>query len=252
MALQLETSSRLARVAALGMALAASCAHQRDREGGPDGRGPRTSAEVGDDGTSGGSERHGEDRTGRLRTVSGDVDDDDGAADGRDVRPAIHYEPWPFRAASVRLHPLTHAVLTADGRPLIEARIEFLDAFDHNAKGLGFVRFDLVGSDRRGRRLDESEPGGGPLGRWEVDLNDLETNLLHYDEITRTYLFRLELDPALASEEGAAVGGGGGAESDGGERITAADLPEYARLTATVRLPEGGGTKRAEFIVGLK
>jgi hypothetical protein len=33
-----------------------------------------------------------------------------------------------------------------------------------------------------------------PLRQWNVDLRDPERNRLHYDKVTRTYLFRLSID----------------------------------------------------------
>ena len=102
------------------------------------------------------------------------------ASDGRDI-------DWPFWPQSMRVHPLSQfANDRITGRLLIEARVEFLDAFAHTCKGVGHVRIDLHDAD---------EESTQPISTWILDLRDVTINLEHYDDLTRTYLFRLEVDP---------------------------------------------------------
>lgn len=111
---------------------------------------------------------------------------------------------WPFRPASIRIHPLTHALRQEGAVSVIEAHIEFLDRYGHTTKGVGLVRVELLAAD--------ALPGSARLGTWEIDLNDLDANSRHYDDVTRTYRLRLGLDGL-------------------------ANPPDTARLGATVVLP---------------
>ncbi len=104
---------------------------------------------------------------------------------------------WPFWPRRMRIHPLTRLVNDENlGHLVIEVRIELRDDFNHTTKGVGQVRFDLY---------DASDAGGDtPLTTWDrdtdtdklLDLRDLTLNARYYDDITRTYLFRLGVDPA--------------------------------------------------------
>ncbi len=90
----------------------------------------------------------------------------------------------------MRIHPLTRVVPDdTSSRLVIEARIELRDQHNHTTKGYGEVRFDLF----------DSASGAGDRARikeWNEDLRDLNRNRLYYDEVTRTYLFRLGIDSA--------------------------------------------------------
>lgn len=102
-------------------------------------------------------------------------------------------EGWPFMPVTARVHPLTRWLPATDVRPgVLEVRLEFFDRYMHNVKGLGQVRFEI--SDPASRQL--AEGGGAGLGRrfgvWEIDLTNVERNVQHYDDITRTYFFRLQ------------------------------------------------------------
>ena len=97
---------------------------------------------------------------------------------------------WPFWPRFVRIHPLTRFTTDREtGRLLIEARLEFLDSEEHTTKGFGQVRFDLHSASQRGDSRS--------LENWNEDLRDLTVNLTHFDDVTRTYLFRLQVDEAL-------------------------------------------------------
>jgi hypothetical protein len=102
---------------------------------------------------------------------------------------------WPFWPRRMRVHPLTRVARdAATGATFIEARIEFMDESGHTVKGVGQVRLDLHDPDR---------PGGSstPVATWSRDLRNLPTNARHYDEVTRTYLFRLEVEGAAFPQQ---------------------------------------------------
>jgi len=127
-----------------------------------------------------------------------------GSAQSSETRPnQARLTNWPFRPASLRLHPLTHALRNEGVVSVVEARIEFFDRFGHTTKGLGLVRFELRAGDGDGRRL----------ASWEIDVREVEENMRHYDDVTRTYLFRLGLE---------------GVE----------DLPDSARLEVVATMPD--------------
>ena len=92
---------------------------------------------------------------------------------------------WPFWPTAMRLHPLSRLVTGAgeDAETVIEARLELLDREGHTTKGFGQVAIDL---------LDASRPGSPPTLHWEQDLRDLALNAQYFDDVTRTYLFKLD------------------------------------------------------------
>jgi hypothetical protein len=102
---------------------------------------------------------------------------------------------WPFWPRRMRVHPLTRLAHEArTGTLFIEARIEFQDEAGHTTKAVGQVRLDLHDAERRGGQAT-------PLSTWSRDLRDRAVNDRHYDEVVRTYLFRLEVDePTLPQE----------------------------------------------------
>lgn len=121
--------------------------------------------------------------------------------------------PWPFRPASIRLHPFTQISQTELGvasdseqaksqakNPdqkagvmlMVDARVELLDQLGDVTKGVGSFRFELydVGASAAHQGEDLR------LQKWEAPLLTLEQNERLYDSITRTYWFRLPLDEA--------------------------------------------------------
>jgi hypothetical protein len=101
---------------------------------------------------------------------------------------------WPFWPERLRVHPLTRLVTDSrTGRNLLEARIEFFDAQGATTKASGQLTLRLFG--------DAAQPDSAdPLETWNLNLRDLSVNAQQFDDITRTYLMRLEIDPTrLAS-----------------------------------------------------
>lgn len=97
---------------------------------------------------------------------------------------------WPFWPAAMRIHPLSRLVTSPGETPqtVIEARVEFLDREGHTTKGYGTVDIDL---------LDAGQPGASSRVHWGLDLRTLEVNAHHFDDVTRTYLFKLDANDNL-------------------------------------------------------
>jgi hypothetical protein len=88
----------------------------------------------------------------------------------------------------MRIHPLSQFVtVKGSGEVLIEARIEFVDPHGDTCKTVGRIDIDLHDADAA-RYTSEA------ITSWNANLWDLEINNDLYDEVTRTYLFRLQLD----------------------------------------------------------
>ncbi|MCP3904150.1 MAG: hypothetical protein GY715_11005 [Planctomycetes bacterium] len=106
---------------------------------------------------------------------------------GGRVPPPAHTDGtarWPFWPTDMRVHPLTRITTNEDGAEVvIEARLELVDSDGHTTKGTGVIECELVprGTNER-------------VAYWKLDLGDLTVNRERYDEVTRTYLLRLELD----------------------------------------------------------
>jgi len=101
---------------------------------------------------------------------------------------------WPYWPVHMRIHPLTRVISgEADGEILIEARLEMLDRDDIPTRGVGRVGFELIADGR----VNDAEP---PIA-WDMDIRDTAKNLQHYDDVTQTYLFRLEMDRSQFPEK---------------------------------------------------
>jgi hypothetical protein len=110
--------------------------------------------------------------------------------------PGQEGEAWPFWPVKMQIHPLTRFLTDSTSRRLVlEARIEFLDGYGHNTKAVGQVRLDLYD-------LAAGEPSTGtPLINWNQDIRDLQLNHRYFDDVTRTYLFKLDVDPEKVPRE---------------------------------------------------
>ena len=98
----------------------------------------------------------------------------------------------PFRPVKMRIHPLTRVVASensSEGSIEIEARIELVDQFGDTTKGLGDLRLELFAS----RSSSGTDPSGKALLTWCPAFGNLAFNALHFDRVTRTYVFALEL-----------------------------------------------------------
>jgi hypothetical protein len=118
----------------------------------------------------------------------GNAGETDRLAEVMDLQSGPDDSSWPFRPHRMRIHPLSQFVNDRQsGDLLLEARVEFLDQYDDTTKGVGQLLFDLLAADS-GR--DQSSP----IETWTENLGDMSVNHDHYDDLTRTYLFRLQLD----------------------------------------------------------
>jgi len=68
----------------------------------------------------------------------------------------------------------------------IEVVLRPLDSFGDQTKAIGTFRFELYTYQKA-----SSNPKGQRVGFWEEDLRTRQSQLLHWDKITRTYRFRL-------------------------------------------------------------
>jgi len=87
----------------------------------------------------------------------------------------------------MRIHPFSDVLDVRRGSQQIEVRIEAVDAFGDPTKMFGEFRFEAYvlkprSTDRRGRLLET----------WDVSIMDGKTNLKHWDNVTRMYVFKLD------------------------------------------------------------
>ena len=126
----------------------------------------------------------------RMDRLVGPADGSGSGTDGFETPGPIKWPYWPRR---MRIHPLTQFATDRDtGQLVIEVRVEFFDERGHTCKGVGQVLMDLHAAGR-GRHSE-------PLETWALDLLDATVNYDHYDELTRTYVFRLNFDPRILPE----------------------------------------------------
>jgi hypothetical protein len=95
---------------------------------------------------------------------------------------------------AIRIHPFTGLRgLDASGKVRgLEVRMEALDAYQDSTKAFGTFHFELYhfkpfSGDRKGERIET----------WEVDLMNPRENIIHWDPITRAYIFKLQLYRAV-------------------------------------------------------
>lgn len=88
--------------------------------------------------------------------------------------------PGPFRPAVMRVHPLTHTEVNADGDAVMILHVELKDPWGDTVKGVGQLQVQL-------RRQSATGVIGNRGTRWDVDLRDIEVNVSYFDSATRTY-----------------------------------------------------------------
>lgn len=103
-------------------------------------------------------------------------------------------QAWRPLPVQVRVHPATRFAMH-NGEPVLEARIELLDAMLDSVKGSGTFRLELL--DAAG---PTSPRGGQQLYIWDLSLMTLDDQQLHYDPVTRAYYFPLRLDNFAVAE----------------------------------------------------
>lgn len=99
---------------------------------------------------------------------------------------------WPFIPVQMRVHPFTAIDIDRnDSSVTLEARIEMLDRLGDVSKAVGDFRFELYRMDRD---VYDSPAEGQLLYQWSAEMTTIDQNRQHWDSITRTYLFRLQLE----------------------------------------------------------
>ena len=94
---------------------------------------------------------------------------------------------WPYWPDAMRIHPLTMASRDREtNEPILEARVEMTDRFGDTTKCVAQFQFEL----HDGAPASQNTT---PMREWSVDARDPERNRVHFDKVTRTYLFRLSL-----------------------------------------------------------
>jgi len=91
---------------------------------------------------------------------------------------------------SIRIHPFTGRMFDeAGGVSGIDVRIEAIDHYGDATKAFGNYRFEIY------RFVPNSlDPKGKRLATWDEALLDPKKNLLHWDKMTRMYVFKLQWD----------------------------------------------------------
>jgi hypothetical protein len=112
-------------------------------------------------------------------------------------------QPVPYPVSlmlpkSISLHPFTGMRVfdEAGGIKGIDVRIEAKDAYDDTTRAFGDFRFELYTF-----RTNNVDPKNVKIASWDVPLTDSRANRLHWDNITRTYKFRLQWGQAIAVGE---------------------------------------------------
>lgn len=100
-----------------------------------------------------------------------------------------------FAPTAMRVHPLTRTV-PAQPAGNLEVHIELTDQFGDVGKGVGNFSFELFDY-----ALTAVGHRGTRLAAWTADITAPVLNRQHWDPITRTYLFKSALDPALLTSE---------------------------------------------------
>jgi hypothetical protein len=102
---------------------------------------------------------------------------------------------WPFWPQQMRIHPLSQFVKDRQtDNFLLEARLEFSDRYGHTCKAYGDVVIAL--HDANPSHFEDKE-----IGSWAEDLTDLDQNQVFFDDVTGTYLFRLEIEGMIVPDE---------------------------------------------------
>lgn len=104
------------------------------------------------------------------------------------------YNPGPFGAVELRIHPLTRVTTSPDDAevpgPQIEAHLELLDSFGLPVRDTGVLRFELF------QGLPGVDPAAAPASSlrdsvWNLDLTDPSRSARQFDRVTSTYVIPL-------------------------------------------------------------
>jgi hypothetical protein len=90
--------------------------------------------------------------------------------------------PGPFRPSVMRVHPLTHTELSAEGDPVLILHMELKDPWGDTVKGVGQLQVQVY-------QTGLGSAIGNQGTRWDIDLREIEANVSYFDSATRTYRF---------------------------------------------------------------
>ena len=90
---------------------------------------------------------------------------------------------------SIQIHPFT-ALRSQENS--VDVRLEAKDAYEDTTKAFGTFRFELYAF-----KAYSPNPKGALIASWEVDLMNPHENFVHWDAITRSYVFKLELNASI-------------------------------------------------------
>lgn len=108
--------------------------------------------------------------------------------------------PAPYDSllpVQMRFHSFTRAgvIQPSTGDKGIVVHLEMLDSFNDTTKAFGDFRFELYAFQPQ-----SPDPRGRLLSTWTESLVSRKDNLLHWDSITRTYVFNLKYDAGLPGQ----------------------------------------------------
>jgi len=93
----------------------------------------------------------------------------------------------------IRVHDFTTTqTFDKQGRKGIEVRMQALDAYGDSTKAFGDFRFELYQY-----RAQSLNPKGKLIATWPESVQDPRKNLIHWDDISRTYVFKLQWYDAI-------------------------------------------------------
>lgn len=108
---------------------------------------------------------------------------------------------WTYWPRQVRIHPLTRIVITGEDEAHLELRLEFLDREGDTTKARGTVEVALFveGGAGAGGGTPATDPArrSDVVDGWVSDLADPDENRARFDTLTRTYLYKLAVDPRI-------------------------------------------------------
>ena len=91
---------------------------------------------------------------------------------------------------AIRVHPFTGRTFAeAGGVTGVDVRIEAIDAFGDATKAFGDFRFEMYNFVP-----NSLDPKGKRIAVWDESILKPTDNLLHWDKITRMYIFKLQWD----------------------------------------------------------
>jgi hypothetical protein len=90
---------------------------------------------------------------------------------------------WPFRPASIRVHPLTR-LQTRDGKAVLETWVQLLDRDGYPVRGLGTLSISL----------ENAGPGYMHQYAWTVELESSADADVRFDPVAHGYMLLLGVD----------------------------------------------------------